>query len=154
MIIRVIEPVNCVLQKSAKSKSFVVHVDKVKRCYGNTPVSWIKLPPECGDSIHTFRSEDAIPDHIVADDAHEDSPTMSSVPRDSIPSSSTASNVNAGNEDSGDMQSSGNIRDMNENRNNTNKHNDHHDNNTSNRTNDYTSKRTHRILTRFAHFAM
>jgi len=39
--VRIIEPVNCVLQKTAKSKAFVVHVDKLKRCYGETPTSWV-----------------------------------------------------------------------------------------------------------------
>jgi len=41
LIVRLIEPVNCVLQKSAKSKPFVVHVDKLKRCFGETPSSWL-----------------------------------------------------------------------------------------------------------------
>jgi len=41
LIVRLIEPVNCVLQKSAKSKPFVVHVDKLKKCYGETPASWV-----------------------------------------------------------------------------------------------------------------
>ena len=34
---RMIAPVNYVLQRSAKSKPFVVHADKLKRCYGETP---------------------------------------------------------------------------------------------------------------------
>jgi len=41
LVVRLIEPVNCVLQKTAKSKPFVVHVDKLKRCYGQTPTSWV-----------------------------------------------------------------------------------------------------------------
>jgi len=41
LVVRIIEPVNCVLQKSAKSKPFVAHVDKLKRCYGETPTSWL-----------------------------------------------------------------------------------------------------------------
>jgi len=41
VVVRVIEPVNCVLQKSAKSKPFVAHVDKLKKCYGPTPNSWL-----------------------------------------------------------------------------------------------------------------
>ena len=44
LIVRVIEPVNCVLQKSAKSKPFVVHVDKLKICYGPTPTVWVSAP--------------------------------------------------------------------------------------------------------------
>ena len=41
LVVRVIEPSNCVLQKSAKSKPFVVHVDKLKKCFGATPNSWL-----------------------------------------------------------------------------------------------------------------
>ena len=41
LVVRMIEPVNCVLQKTAKSKPFVVHVDKLKKCYGETPASWV-----------------------------------------------------------------------------------------------------------------
>jgi len=44
LIVRMIEPSNCVLQRSAKSKGFVTHIDKLKKCFGETPVSW--LPPE------------------------------------------------------------------------------------------------------------
>ena len=41
LVVRIIEPVNCVLQKTAKSKPFVAHVDKLKRCYRETPASWV-----------------------------------------------------------------------------------------------------------------
>ena len=41
LVVRLIEPVNCVLQKSAKSKPFVAHIDKLKRCYGETPEAWV-----------------------------------------------------------------------------------------------------------------
>jgi len=41
LVVRVIEPVNCILQKTAKSKPFVVHVDKLKRCHGETPEAWV-----------------------------------------------------------------------------------------------------------------
>jgi len=41
LIVRMIEPVNCVLQWSAKAKPFVVHIDKLKKCYGPTPTSWV-----------------------------------------------------------------------------------------------------------------
>jgi len=46
LVVRQIEPVNLVLQKSERSKPFVVHVDKVKRCYGDLPVSWLKSTVE------------------------------------------------------------------------------------------------------------
>ena len=41
LIVRVIEPVNYVLQKTARAKAFVVHADKLKRCQGQTPNTWI-----------------------------------------------------------------------------------------------------------------
>ena len=41
LVIRKIEPANFVLQRSQKSKPFVVHVDKVKKCYATTPPSWL-----------------------------------------------------------------------------------------------------------------
>ena len=41
LIIKIIKPVNCVLQKTAKSKPFIAHVDKLKRCYDQTPTSWL-----------------------------------------------------------------------------------------------------------------
>ena len=41
LIMRMIEPVNCILQRSAKSKPFVAHFDKLKHCYGETPISWL-----------------------------------------------------------------------------------------------------------------
>jgi hypothetical protein len=44
LIVRAIEPVNYVLQKSVRSKPFVVHIDKLKRCFGETPVSWLVDP--------------------------------------------------------------------------------------------------------------
>lgn len=41
LIVRCIPPVNYVLQRTRHSKPFVVHADKIKRCYGETPASWI-----------------------------------------------------------------------------------------------------------------
>ena len=41
LIIGMIPPVNCVLQRSARSKPFVVHIDKVKKVVGETPQSWL-----------------------------------------------------------------------------------------------------------------
>jgi len=47
LVTRKIEPVNYVLQKSARAKSFVVHGNKLKKCHGLTPPSWLKdaVPP-------------------------------------------------------------------------------------------------------------
>ena len=41
LIVREIPPCDVVLQKSARSKAFVAHVDKLKTFYGDPPLSWI-----------------------------------------------------------------------------------------------------------------
>lgn len=41
LVVRVIEPSNYVLQKSSKANPFVVHVDKIKRCYGHMAPNWV-----------------------------------------------------------------------------------------------------------------
>jgi len=41
LVIRDIAPVNVVLQRSQKSKPFVVHVNKLKKCMGVTLISWL-----------------------------------------------------------------------------------------------------------------
>ena len=40
LITREIPPLNFVIQKSRRAKPEVVHVDKPKKCYGETPQSW------------------------------------------------------------------------------------------------------------------
>jgi len=39
--VRKVEPVNVVLQRSPRSKPFVVHINKIKKCFGVTPESWL-----------------------------------------------------------------------------------------------------------------
>jgi len=41
LIVRVIDPVSYVLQKSRNSQLFVVHRDKIKKCWSETPQSWL-----------------------------------------------------------------------------------------------------------------
>ena len=41
LVVRVIDPVNLVLQRNSKAKTFVVHNDKVKRFQGEPPRSWL-----------------------------------------------------------------------------------------------------------------
>ena len=43
LVTRMLDPVNVVLQRGKKAKPFVSHVDKLKRCYGVTPESWLNL---------------------------------------------------------------------------------------------------------------
>ena len=42
LVVRTIDPVNVVLQKSQKAKPFVTHIDKLKLCMGDTPPNWLK----------------------------------------------------------------------------------------------------------------
>jgi len=67
LIIRMIEPVNCVLQKSQRTKPFVVHVDKIKKCYGNTPVSWLHEAPQTDETTYVKVPVDANPSDCAAD---------------------------------------------------------------------------------------
>jgi len=39
-VVRTIPPANYVIQKSKRSQSFVVHVDKLKKCSSPAPRSW------------------------------------------------------------------------------------------------------------------
>ena len=41
LIIRVIEPVNYMIQRSPRARKIVVHVDKLKKCFGETTTSWL-----------------------------------------------------------------------------------------------------------------
>ena len=57
LVVRLIEPVNCVLQRTAKSKPFVVHVDKLKKCFSATPTSWLQTGSYCDQQERDRRSE-------------------------------------------------------------------------------------------------
>jgi len=41
LVVEVLGAVNVRIQKSAKAAAMVVHVDKVKRCMGDTPLFWL-----------------------------------------------------------------------------------------------------------------
>jgi hypothetical protein len=46
LIIRVIQPVNAVIQRTKRSAPVVVHFDKLKACRGETPTSWLAVGRE------------------------------------------------------------------------------------------------------------
>ena len=50
LVTKQLGPVNFVVQRTARSLSQVVHVDKMKRCLGSTPVSWL-FDPAASDSV-------------------------------------------------------------------------------------------------------
>jgi len=41
-VVRKIEPVNFVSQRSPKAKPFVVHINKLKKCFNPTSLSWLE----------------------------------------------------------------------------------------------------------------
>jgi len=41
LIVEVLGAVNLRIQKSARASAMIVHVDNVKKCMGDTPVSWM-----------------------------------------------------------------------------------------------------------------
>ena len=54
LIVRVIEPVNYVIQRSAHTKPMVVHADKLKKCFGSTPDSWITTQSHNGTTPDAY----------------------------------------------------------------------------------------------------
>lgn len=44
---------NCVLQKSPKAKPFVVHFDKLKKCFEQTHQSWLHAEPATDGELGT-----------------------------------------------------------------------------------------------------
>lgn len=40
-MVQAVPPVIFAIQKSPRSKPFIAHVNKLKRCFGLTPVSWL-----------------------------------------------------------------------------------------------------------------
>jgi len=58
LIVRKIEPVNFVLQRSSRAKPFVVHANKLKKCFGPTPASWLNAEQD-------QTREEVLADHSV-----------------------------------------------------------------------------------------
>jgi len=62
LVVRAIPPVNFVIQKSERTKPIVVHIDKLKKCCGQTPVSWLTV-------TEPVASEDSVTE-VVPSDGH------------------------------------------------------------------------------------
>jgi hypothetical protein len=75
LIVRYIAPVNYVLQKSAKSKPFVVHADKLKKCFSVTPKSWLDVSSDNATSNVETGEEDSreitLPDTRIGEKNHK-----------------------------------------------------------------------------------
>jgi hypothetical protein len=57
LVIRKIPPSNYVIQRSARSTPQVVHADKLKKCYGNVPKSWLNTGAENQDPVAEIQVE-------------------------------------------------------------------------------------------------
>ena len=90
LIVRVIEPVNFVLQKSSRSKPFV-HMDKLKRCFGNTPQSWLNT----GQSVEQATLSDPCDISNKNDSAREQSKleVVTALPDDAVESDEPNSDI-------------------------------------------------------------
>lgn len=66
LITKILGPVDAVLQKTRKSQSFVAHIDKLKPCLGETPVSWIAEESELGEVLHPTGTPFAVEDKGAA----------------------------------------------------------------------------------------
>ena len=59
LIIRIIEPLNAVIQKSKQSKPVTVHIDKLKPYRGPEIESWIVFPTQCHEE-ENVRNNDSV----------------------------------------------------------------------------------------------
>jgi hypothetical protein len=64
LVVDIINPVNYVIQKSPRANRQVVHVDKLKRCYFETPSPWTtgrpEQPDEQSDGAIVFNGQDGV----------------------------------------------------------------------------------------------
>jgi len=93
LIVKVIAPCNCVIQKSKRSKPQVVHGDKLKLCYADTPVSWLSPAVDAEIAPETFPivgGDLVLPDPYVRPSVQNE---RQRVPHDSEPDSDVSSDV-------------------------------------------------------------
>jgi transposase InsO family protein len=81
LIVRVIEPVNYVLQMSQRAKPFVVHTDKIKRCFSQTPTSWLSND----GFINTTRGAQNLPEEQIVYERSSDAVIESPERSDMLP---------------------------------------------------------------------
>jgi len=66
LVVEVLGAVNVRIQKSAKAAAMIVHVDKVKRCMGDTPLSWLGTG-EVDTTLGGLKDEQALVPLFVED---------------------------------------------------------------------------------------
>jgi transposase InsO family protein len=83
LVTKVLPPVNLVLQRSAKAKPLVVHLDKVKLFTGVTPQPWVPITTECEPLNESHRNEPTVinENETKVDTSHEPTATIESTPR-------------------------------------------------------------------------
>jgi hypothetical protein len=59
LITKVLGAVNFLIQRSPRAKAQVVHIDKLKRCEGTTPASWLTTPADRTEPIDRHEPEAA-----------------------------------------------------------------------------------------------
>jgi len=64
-VTRIIPPVNYVLQKSPRAKPFVVHADKLKRCYSTPPANWTLAAEADGDAAPVVALPPSVPQPVA-----------------------------------------------------------------------------------------
>ena len=69
LITRVMPPCDYVLQKSARSKPFVAHADKLKKCWEDAPKSWLS---EEGEQSEPMRGPGTLVDEPEAESQESD----------------------------------------------------------------------------------
>jgi len=87
LVLDVIGDVNYRVQHSTRYRNQVVHVDKMKKYLGDTPVSWIALPGQSvdvGETIPTLPEltfgDSFFPDLLEIYEGNEDGPSETTVP--------------------------------------------------------------------------
>ena len=80
LITRVMPPCDYVIQKSARSKPIMAHADKLKRCGGETPKSWLveeserQEPASVPEGQEEESPEGSDTEEVSPDQAAEESP--------------------------------------------------------------------------------
>ena len=88
LIVRVVDSHRFVIQKSSRSKTMVVHRDKLKRCHGHVPASWL---PE----VHSSTGDAGMPAAPVSTELHDAAWSRRTRPRCRKAPESIADNSNA-----------------------------------------------------------
>ena len=94
LVVKELGPVNYLVQSSRRAKAQVVHIDKMKRCEGVTPKSWLptdagaearREPPGMLDGTTQTESMNSIPEDAAPAGAADGAPTVATIPEGANP---------------------------------------------------------------------